>query len=154
MDSKGTQPYIHMHPSSPKPPAIQAYIRFLSYDCNTIKIDVHVISNTRRQKQQFAVGSCFYSTSIVSFNLKTIALLNRSQGDMGLQGPDGIPPDNGYVEKPTPVYELLPEQYKVKGCSKTDVLPFELTGGGEKDVAFFGLTQTVAFRVETLSPPN
>lgn len=54
-------------------------------------------------------------TSIASFNLKTTALLNRSQGDMGLQGPGGIPPDNGYVEKPTPLYELLPEQYKVKG---------------------------------------
>lgn len=73
---------------------------------------------------------------------------------MGLQGPGGIPPDNGYVEKPTPVYELLPEQYKVKGCSKTDALPFELTGGGGKDVAFFGLIQTVTFKVEMPSPPN
>lgn len=74
-----------------------------------------MISNTQRQEQQFEVGLCFCSPSIVSFNLKTTALLNHSQGDMGLQGPGGIPPDNGYVEKPTPLYELLPEQYKVKG---------------------------------------
>lgn len=60
-------------------------------------------------------GIVLLFTSIASFNLKTTALLNRSQGDMGLQGPGGIPPDNGYVEKPTPLYELLPEQYKVKG---------------------------------------
>lgn len=55
----------------------------------------------------------------MSFSLKTAALLNRSQGEMGLQGPGGIPPDNGYAEKPTPLYELLPEQYKVKGCGRT-----------------------------------
>ena len=82
-----------------------------------------MISNTQRQKQQYAMGLCFYSASIVSFDLKTIALLNHSQGDMGLQGPGGIPPDNGYVEKPTPGYELLPEQYKVKGLRQDGRVP-------------------------------
>ena len=112
-----------------------------------------MISNTQRRKQQYAVGLCFYSASIVSFDLKTIALLNHLQGDMGLQGPGGIPPDNGYVEKPTPGYELLPEQYKVKGLRQDGRVPIGTDRRRRKRCGFLW-SYSVTFKVEMPSPPN
>lgn len=61
--------------------------------------------------------------------IKTTALLNYSQGDMGQPGPNGIPSDTNR-EIIGPTKEVFhPDMYKVKGLHQNRLFPVELKKG-------------------------
>lgn len=89
--------------------------------------------------------------------IKTTALLNYSQGDMGLPGPNGTPSDPIQIVMPTTIV-ISPPMYKVKGLRRNRLysqlnLKKERKRQGKK-INFFNFIQTVALEEEKSSSSN